>query len=120
MYKYKLRFPSEQNVPLIESVFYSTEVTHKALILSIDQLLKYAQRYKESVLDFKNKHFEDRSQVPFFTQHMIATVNNCVQMIEFGKVYKEQYLTNERYHALAHSFQKLEETYIVRKFVTEQ
>lgn len=44
---------------------FSQELTNKAFILSIEQVIKYGEMYKEAVNEYKNKHFEDRSQVMF-------------------------------------------------------
>lgn len=47
----------------IFKLLFSQELTNNALLLSIEQLIKYGQDYKEAIVEFKNKHFEDRSQV---------------------------------------------------------
>lgn len=40
-----------------------SEFTFSALVLSIQQITKYGQNYRYSVIDFKDKHFKDRSLV---------------------------------------------------------
>lgn len=46
-------------------VGFSEDLTEKALNLSIRQVIKYGDAYQEGIIEFKNKHFEDRSQVVF-------------------------------------------------------
>lgn len=40
-----------------------SEFTFSALVLSIQQITKYGYKYRESIIDFKEKHFKDRSLV---------------------------------------------------------
>lgn len=40
-----------------------SEFTFSALVLSIKQVTKYGQNYRQSIIEFKEKHFKDRSQV---------------------------------------------------------
>lgn len=56
----------DQNLQVTKTI--SQELTEKALNLSIEQVIKYGDAYREGIIEFKNKHFEDRSQVtnPFF------------------------------------------------------
>lgn len=35
----------------------------RALILGLEQITQYGEMYREAINLFKNKHFEDRSQV---------------------------------------------------------
>lgn len=44
---------------------FSEDLTEKALNLSIKQVIKYGDAYQDGIIEFKNKHFEDRSQVIF-------------------------------------------------------
>lgn len=67
------------------------ELTFDALILSFQQVTLYGQKYRLAIIDFKDKHFKDRSQVPFFTQHIITIVNNCQQIIELSQQIKQIY-----------------------------
>lgn len=39
------------------------EFTFSALVLSIQQVTKYGQNYRQCIIEFKDKHFKDRSQV---------------------------------------------------------
>lgn len=39
------------------------EFTFNALVLSIQQVTKYGQKYRQCIIEFKDKHFKDRSQV---------------------------------------------------------
>lgn len=51
----------DQNLEVTKTI--SQSLTYKALILSMNQVIKYAESYREAIIDFKNKHFEDRSKV---------------------------------------------------------
>lgn len=51
----------DQNLEVTKTI--SQELTYKALVLSLEQVIKYAEIYGEAVVEFKNKHFEDRSKV---------------------------------------------------------
>lgn len=51
----------DQNLQVTKTI--SQELTEKALNLSIQQVIKYGDAYRDGIIEFKNKHFEDRSQV---------------------------------------------------------
>lgn len=46
-----------------------TEFTFSALVLSIRQVTKYGQNYRQCIIEFKDKHFKDRSQVNLVAAH---------------------------------------------------
>ncbi|CAG9785566.1 unnamed protein product [Diatraea saccharalis] len=73
----------DQNLQVTETI--SKEITFKALLLSIDQVTRYANMYREGVIQFKNAHFSDRSRVAYFTHHMITIVNNSEQMVRLAQ-----------------------------------
>ena len=79
----------DQNLQVTKTI--STDLTAKALLLSIEQVTKYGHMYRQAIQDFKARHFEDRSQVPYFTHHMITTVNNCLQFVELAQQMKQLY-----------------------------
>lgn len=79
----------DQNLQVTQTI--SQDLTNQALLLSIDQVIKYGDAYHDSIIEFKNKHFEDRSKMPLFTQSMITIVNNCLQLMELGMKLREQY-----------------------------
>ncbi|CRK86149.1 CLUMA_CG000126, isoform A [Clunio marinus] len=72
------------------------DLTFNALILSIQQVTVYGQKYRLAIIDFKEKHFKDRSQVPFFTHHIITIVNNCQQIIDLAQQIKQLYWPKTR------------------------
>lgn len=51
----------DQNLQVTQTI--SQELTTQALLLSTEHVIKYGQSYREGIMEFKNKHFEDRSQV---------------------------------------------------------
>ncbi|KAM3964126.1 exocyst complex component Sec6 [Aphomia sociella] len=73
----------DQNLQVTETI--SKEVTFKALVLSIEQVTRYGNMYREGVIQFKNAHFADRSRVAYFTHHMITIVNNSEQMVKLAQ-----------------------------------
>ncbi|XP_059046344.1 exocyst complex component 3 [Achroia grisella] len=72
----------DQNLQVTETI--SKEVTFKALVLSIEQVTRFGNMYREGVIQFKNAHFADRSRVAYFTHHMITIVNNSEQMVQLA------------------------------------
>ncbi|XP_066603462.1 exocyst complex component 3 [Prorops nasuta] len=81
----------DQNLQVTKTI--SSSLTSQALVLCIEQVIKYGQAYRQAILEFKCRHFEDRSRVPYFTQHMITIVNNCLQFIELAQQMKQLYWT---------------------------
>lgn len=88
----------------------SQDLTFDALVLSIQQITIYGQKYRLSIIDFKERHFKDRSQVPFFTQHIITIVNNCQQIMELAQQIKQLYWPKTRTDHYE-DFEKLLETF---------
>ncbi|CAH0714352.1 unnamed protein product, partial [Brenthis ino] len=72
----------DQNLQVTETI--SKEITHKALLLSIDQVTRFGHMYRDGVIQFKETHFADRSRVAYFTHHMITIVNNSEQMLRLA------------------------------------
>lgn len=63
-----------------------SEFTFSALVLSIQQITKYGYKYRESIIDFKEKHFKDRSQVmPFSIECHFQIINSieCANLCIF-------------------------------------
>lgn len=79
----------DQNLQVTNTI--NSEITFNALVLSIQQVAKYKDIYRLGVIDFKDKYFKDRSQIPLFTQHMISIVNNCQSMINVALRIKQLY-----------------------------
>lgn len=79
----------DQNLQVTKTI--SQALTHKALMLSMDQVTKYGRLYRDAIIQFKTRHFEDRSQVPFFTHFMITIVNNCMLFVELAQQMKQHY-----------------------------
>jgi hypothetical protein len=51
---------------MLKSVFFlpsSQDLTFKALLLSMEQVTKYGEMYRAAIVEFKIRHFEDRSKV---------------------------------------------------------
>lgn len=103
-----------QNLQVTKTI--SNDFTAKALILCIEQVIKYSLEYRKAILEFKSKHFDDRSQNLHFTHHMITVVNNCLQFIELAQQMKQLYwialsnATNEiatKFEELVDNYQKL-------------
>ncbi len=51
----------EQNLQVSRTI--SDGLMMRALVLGLEQIIQYGLLYREAINIFKNKHFEDRSQV---------------------------------------------------------
>lgn len=89
-----------------------SELTFNALVMSIQQVTKYGGKYRQAIFELKEKHFKDRSQMPFFTHHIITIVNNCQQIIELAQQMKQLYWPKSRTERYE-EFEKLVRTYQV-------
>lgn len=74
----------------------SPDLTFNALVLSIQQVTLYGHKYRQGIVEFKDRHFKDRSLVPFFTQHIITIVNNCQQINELAQQMKQLFWPKTR------------------------
>ncbi|XP_046736896.1 exocyst complex component 3 [Diprion similis] len=102
----------DQNLQVTKTI--SNQLTARALVLCIDQVVRYCAAYRQAILEFKSKHFEDRSRVPYFTHHMITIVNNCLQFIELAQQMKQLYWVSNasgdaavKFEALLANYQQL-------------
>lgn len=100
----------DQNLQVTKTI--SQDLTYEALKLSIEQILNYRDLYKEAIIAFKNKHFEDRSQLPYFTQYMITIVNNCHQITELAQQFEQQYKLQGAPINISDIFKQLNEKYM--------
>ncbi|XP_058059313.1 exocyst complex component 3 [Anopheles bellator] len=87
-----------------------SDLTFNALILSIQQMARYGHNYRAAIIEYKERHFRDRSQAPFFTQYIITIVNNCQQMIEIAQQLKQRYWPKSKTQHYE-EFEKLVKTY---------
>ena len=65
----------DQHLKVAETVNQSLE--DRILALSMDQLIIFAQQYKETIEKYCKIHFSDRGRYKFFTPYMVAITNNC-------------------------------------------
>ncbi|XP_073990576.1 exocyst complex component Sec6 [Rhodnius prolixus] len=79
----------DQNLQVTKTI--GQDLTDKALILSMKQVKQYGLLYRGAIIAFKTRHFEDRSQVPYFTHYMITIVNNCMLFVELAQQLKQLY-----------------------------
>lgn len=119
--------------------YFSEELTIKSLNLSIEQVVKFGDSFREAIIEFKNKYFEDRkqvllcryffvvdyllisiftAQVLYFTQYMIVIVNNCLQLVDLGSQLEKQYLISSSPHKLSDNFNNLRGAFFVSFFVS--
>ncbi|XP_015370960.1 PREDICTED: exocyst complex component 3 [Diuraphis noxia] len=99
----------DQNLQVTKTI--SQHLTHKALLLSVDSVSLYGVSYKEAVIEFKKKHFEDRSKVPFFTHCIITVLNNCLQFIELALEMKQHYWSSDFKDQSSTAYEKLIKTF---------
>ncbi|KAL4715479.1 hypothetical protein ACJJTC_009105 [Scirpophaga incertulas] len=96
----------DQNLQVTETI--SKDITFKALLLSIEQVARYANMYRDGVIQFKNSHFADRSRVAYFTHHMITIVNNSEQMARLAQQTQARHWPPARHDPAAErSFEKM-------------
>nr|CAH0107998.1 unnamed protein product [Daphnia galeata] len=98
----------EQNLSV--SCTISNGLMMRALILGLEQIAQYGEMYREAINLFKNKHFEDRSQVPYFTHYMIAIINNCLHAMELSQQMRNRN-GNKDSSLLFNKFEILSQTY---------
>ncbi|KAL1139339.1 hypothetical protein AAG570_006325 [Ranatra chinensis] len=79
----------DQNLQVTKTI--SQDLTDKALILSMEQVTQYGRLYRDAIITFKTRHFEDRSKVLYFTHYMITIVNNCIRFVELAQQMKLHY-----------------------------
>lgn len=65
----------DQHLKVAETVNQSLE--ERILALSMDQLILFAQQYKDTIEKYCKIHFSDRGRYKFFTPYMVAITNNC-------------------------------------------
>lgn len=87
-----------------------SDLTFKALVMSIRQLDLFGQTYLKHVVELKEHHFRNRDQIKFFTHHIIAIVNNGQQMLDLAHQLKQKYWPNARTEHYE-CFEKLVETF---------
>lgn len=90
----------------------NSELTFKALVLSIQQVTRYGVIYRQGIVEFKDSHFKDRSRKRNFTQQIITIVNNCQQIMELAQQIKQLYWPKSRTEHYE-EFEKLLTTYQV-------
>lgn len=100
----------DQNLQVTKTI--SQHLTYEALKLSINQIISYGDMYRDGIITFKNKHFEDRSQLPYFTQYMITIVNNCHQITELAQQFEYQYKVPGTSIHITDIFKQLNEKYM--------
>ncbi|KFD61843.1 hypothetical protein M514_12304 [Trichuris suis] len=63
----------------------SNEAVPSILMVCLDEALSFTNHFKEAVQTFYNKHFEDRSRFPCFTQTMVSIANVCLMSSELAE-----------------------------------
>ncbi|XP_030762486.1 exocyst complex component 3 [Sitophilus oryzae] len=99
-----------QNLEVAKTI--GDEMTLKVLILSVEQVIKFRDSFRDAVIEFKNKYFEDRKQVPYFTQYMIIILNQCMQFVDMGSQLEKQYSVTLTGHNINENFNRLRGTFI--------
>lgn len=99
-----------QNLDVAKTI--SEEITLKMLILSVEQVIKFRDSFRDAIIEFKNKYFEDRKQVLYFTQYMIIIVNHCLQFVELGNHLEKQYSSSLFATHVGDNFNRLRGTYV--------
>lgn len=79
----------DQHIQVAKTV--NQELVERVLMVSIEQVVSVTRLYKEAIVEYKTKHFEDRSQLRYFTHYMIAIANNCLQFGELATRLRQRY-----------------------------
>jgi len=79
----------DQNLQVAKSV--SDELALNVLSVSLSQMTKFGDMYREAIVVYKGQHFQDRSMIRYFTHYMIAIVNNCGTIGELAKQTRDRY-----------------------------
>ncbi|GFY37592.1 exocyst complex component 3 [Trichonephila inaurata madagascariensis] len=79
----------DQHLQVAQTV--NKELVNSMMLLSFEEVLEFTRLFEEAIMTYRNKHFEDRSVVKFFTSYMIATANNCLQFCEFADKLRIRY-----------------------------
>lgn len=99
-----------QNLDVAKTI--NEEITLKVLILSVEQVIKFRDSFRDAIIDFKNKYFEDRKQVPYFTQYMIIIINQCLQFVDLGNHLEKQYSNSLFATHIGDNFNRLRGTFL--------
>ncbi|GFQ67491.1 exocyst complex component 3 [Trichonephila clavata] len=79
----------DQHLQVAQTV--NKELVNSMMLLSFEEVLEFTRLFEEAIMTYRNKHFEDRSVVKYFTSYMIATANNCLQFCEFADKLRIRY-----------------------------
>ncbi|XP_060526031.1 exocyst complex component 3 [Cylas formicarius] len=99
-----------QNLDVAKTI--TEDMTAKVLMLSVAQVIKFRDSFRDAVIQFKNKYFEDRKMVPHFTQYMILIINQCLQFVDLGTQLEKQYSNLYSHHNVGESFKRLRGTFV--------
>nr|CAG4643823.1 EOG090X03GO [Lepidurus arcticus] len=99
----------EQNLQVAATV--GKDLVRRVLIKSFEEIIVHGALYKNAVQDYKLRYFEDRSQIPYFAQYIIAILNNCDRYVELGSSLRQRYDgvddTSVLYNKLQATFQEI-------------
>lgn len=78
----------DQNLQVTKTI--GPDLVAKALQLSMVQVTYFGRLYRSATLAFKQRYFEDRTRIKYFTQYMVAIVNNCLHFVELSHQLKNR------------------------------
>ena len=70
--------------------FIKKHVRLRILDISIKSLLNFTTLYKDTIIAYKNKCYEERGVHEFFEPYMVAITNNCLMIADFSEQMKNQ------------------------------
>jgi len=89
----------DQHLRVAETVNQALE--DRILALSMDQLVIFAQQYKDTIEKYCKIHFSDRGRFKYFTPYMVAITNNCSRIEQlFSKMEKSRASAVNAFRAL--------------------
>lgn len=81
----------DQNLQVAKTV--GGNLVGRVLLLSMQQVMLFVAKYQDAITEFKNRCFEDRSKVKYFTHYMVATANNCLHFIDLSRQLQKHFRT---------------------------
>lgn len=87
------------------------DLTQKALALGMEQVKFFGKLYRDAIVELNKKRSDHRNQVPYFTHHMIAVLNNCLQFQELAEGMRKLYWSSDGHMLAIPNYDSLLQTF---------
>jgi len=78
----------QQTIQVAETI--SDELKRKVYEVCVVEMNKFAGAYKEAIREYKEEHFLDREQPPYYPLYMVAVINNCEAFCELSHKFQRE------------------------------